>query len=217
MQAVVDTDRCVGSTELETAADVFMALRPRLFGIAYRMLNAVVDAEDAVQDVWLRWQTVDRDGVRDATAFLVTMTTRVCINALGSAYTRREIRTETTQCEMSDAGADPSSGVEQAETLHAATLHLMARLTPPEYAAYILREAFDYPHGLIAATLDVTDVNARQLVSRARRRLASKHHGSVDAADHERLHTAFVAAAQDGNMAGLERVLGAAAGRSTRW
>jgi RNA polymerase sigma-70 factor, ECF subfamily len=195
------------SSDLNDAAEIFTAVRPRLFGVAYRMLGGVADAEDIVQDVWLRWQTCDRAAVRDATAFLMTATTRLCINTLQSAHARRETHAEPWLAEPVDTGADPALRAERAEALKFATSMLLAKLPPAERAAYILREAFDYPYDLIARTIRVTDVNARQLVSRAKKHLATDRCESTSAADRHRLLTAFVTAARAGDMAALENVL----------
>jgi RNA polymerase sigma-70 factor (ECF subfamily) len=186
-------------------------VRPRLFGIAYRMLSSVVDAEDIVQDVWLRWQTCDRDAVRNAVAFLVTATTRMCINHMQSAHARRETYIGPWLPEPVDTGADPALGAERGAALQVATLMLLERLSPTERAAYVLREAFDYPYELIGTTIQVTEVNARQLVSRARRHLADGRRESNTATDPRRLLTAFVAAANTGNMTALETVFAAEA------
>ena len=195
------------SPDLRDAIDVFAAVRPRLFGVAYRMLGGVADAEDIVQDVWLRWQTCDRGAVRDATAFLMTATTRLCINTLQSAHARRETHAGPWLPEPVDTGADPALDAERAEALKFATSMLLEKLPPAERAAYILREAFDYPYELIARTIRVTDVNARQLVSRARKHLATDRRESTSPADQHRLLTAFVTAARAGDMAALENVL----------
>jgi RNA polymerase sigma-70 factor (ECF subfamily) len=194
-------------SDMNDAAEIFAAVRPRLFGVAYRMLGGVADAEDIVQDVWLRWQTCDRAAVRDAAAFLMTATTRLCINTLQSARARRETYAGPWLPEPVDTGADPALGAERAEALRFATSMLLEKLPPAERAAYILREAFDYPYELIARTIRVSDVNARQLVSRARKHLATDRCESTSAADRLRLLTAFVTAARAGDMAALEDVL----------
>ncbi|MDV3130092.1 RNA polymerase sigma-70 factor [Mycobacterium sp. 21AC1] len=197
------------SPDLADAVDVFTAVRSRLFGVAYRMLGSVAEAEDVVQDVWLRWQESDRDTVRDPVAFLVTATTRACLNVLQSARARRETYAGPWLPEPVDTSADPALGAERDEALHVATLMLMEKLAPPERAAYILREAFDYPYGLIAETIQVSDVNARQLVSRARRHLNVRRAAPASSAEQKRLLAAFIEAAQTGDMASLEELLAA--------
>ena len=122
----------------------FMSVRPRLFGIAYRMLGSAAEAEDIVQDVWVRWQTADRSLVRDAAAFLVTTATRLAINVMQSARSRRETYVGTWLPEPVDTSADPGLGAERGEALECGVLLLLEKLSPTERAAYILREAFDY-------------------------------------------------------------------------
>lgn len=199
------------STDLADATEIFAEVRPRLFGIAYRMLSSGADAEDIVQDVWLRWQICDRDAVRNPVAFLVTATTRMCINHMQSAHARRETYIGPWLPEPVDTTADPALGAERGAALQVATLMLLERLTPTERAAYVLREAFDYPYDLIGTTIQVTEVNARQLVSRARRHLAADRRASSTATDPHRLLTAFVAAANTGNMTTLETMFAAEA------
>lgn len=194
-------------TDLADAEEVFSEVRPRLFGLAYRMLGSVTEAEDVLQDAWVRWQSSDRDGVREPAAFLTTMVTRMCINVLQSARARRETYVGPWLPEPVDTSADPALGAERGEALQAATLMLMEKLPPPERAAYILREAFDYPYELIGETIQVSDVNARQLVSRARKHLAVRRGEPAGAGEQRRLLTAFVAAAQTGDMADLEELL----------
>ncbi|MEU1619297.1 RNA polymerase sigma-70 factor [Streptomyces sp. NPDC005722] len=192
---------------LDEAAKVFTALRPRLFGIAYRMLGSAAEAEDVVQDVWLRWQAADRDVVENPTAFLTTATTRLAINVTQSARVRREGYVGPWLPEPVDTRADPALGAERGEAVEIAVLFLLERLTPTERAAYVLREAFDYPYREIAAVLDLSEANSRQLVSRARKHIAAGRREQVDTAEHRRLLEAFVAAARAGDMAGLEKLL----------
>jgi RNA polymerase sigma-70 factor (ECF subfamily) len=142
-----------GAADLEEAAAVFTNLRPRLFGIAYRMLASATEAEDLVQEVWLRWQAYDRSAVVNPAAFLATTTTRLAINALRSARVRRETYIGPWLPEPVDTSADPYLGAERGEALEFAALLLMEKLTPSERAAYVLREAFDYPYGQIAGIL----------------------------------------------------------------
>ncbi len=156
-----------GIADLEEAAAVFASLRPRLFGIAYRMLSSATEAEDLVQEVWLRWQKYDRSTVDNPAAFLATTTTRLAINALQSARMRRETYIGPWLPEPVDTSADPYLGAERGEALEFAALLLMEKLTPSERAAYVLREAFDYPYRQIAGILQLAEPAVRQLVSRA--------------------------------------------------
>jgi len=185
----------------------FAAVRPRLFGIAYRMLGSAVEAEDIVQDSWLRWQATDRSLVRDVPAFLATITTRLAITLSQSARMRHETYIGPWLPEPVDTSADPTLGAERGEALSVAVLMLLEKLTPTERAAYILREAFDYEYLQISEIIQVSEASARQLVSRGRKHLVTERRQPVTSTQQERLLTAFVAAAQSGDLARLERLL----------
>jgi RNA polymerase sigma factor (sigma-70 family) len=197
------------SDDLAQAAAVFTSVRPRLFGIAYRMFGSAAEAEDLVQEAWLRWQAYDRAAVDNPAAFLSTTITRLAINELQSARARRETYIGPWLPEPVDTSADPYLGAERGEALELAALLLMERLTPHERAAYVLREAFDYSYSDISVVLKSTDAAARQLVSRARRHMAGGRRAPVAAAAQRELLTAFVAAARSGDMAALERLFAA--------
>ena len=182
----------------------FLCARPRLFGIAYRMLGCAAQAEDIVQDAWIRWQTTDRSSVRNPLAFLVTATTRLAINVLQSAHARRETCAGQSSPEPVDTSTDPSVATERGEALNLALLLLLERLSPVERASYVLREAFSYPHGEIADILHVEEANARQLVTRAREHVSSGRRAPVSSTAQRRLLNAFVAAARTGDLAKLE-------------
>ncbi|WP_232014162.1 RNA polymerase sigma-70 factor [Glycomyces terrestris] len=194
---------------LDGAAAVFTAVRPRLFGIAYRMLGSASEAEDLVQEVWLRWQAYDRESVAEPGAFLATIATRLSINALQSARARRETYVGPWLPEPVDAAADPYLGAERGEALEYATLLLMERLSPNERAAYVLREAFDYAYDQIAEIIGTSAVAVRQLVSRARRHIADGRRSRPDRDGQRALLEAFMAAARSGDMAELERLFAA--------
>ena len=194
---------------LDGVADEFAQVRPRLFGIAYRMLGSVVDAEDIVQDVWVKWQAHDRASVRDATAFLVTMTTRLAINATQTARARRETYVGPWLPEPVDTTADPELGAERGEALETAVLVLLEKLSPTERAAFVLREAFDYPYRRIAGMLEITESNARKLLSRARQAVMAERRNPVDATRHRTLLSAFLSAAQAGDFDELESLFAA--------
>lgn len=198
-----------GSVSYADAA-TFHRVRPRLFGIAYRMLGSAPDADEVVQDTWIRWQGTDRSKVRDAAAFLAATTTRLAINVSHSARARRETAVEPGSIEPVDAAAGPSLQAERREALELAVRMLLEKLSPTERAVYVLREAFDYPYGQIAATLGLSEVNARQLGTRARRRLDSERHRPVPIGEQRRLLELFVAAAQQGELESLEQLLAAA-------
>lgn len=200
---VTDTGTSEG---LEQAAEVFGRLRPRLFGIAYRMLSSVAEAEDLVQDVWLRWQQVDRNQVENPAAYLATATTRLAINAAQSARVRRETYIGPWLPEPVDTSADPYLGAERGEALEFVVLTLLERLSPNERAAYVLREAFDYPYGQIADILELNEPAVRKLVSRARARVQGERRAAVAPAEQRRLLEAFVSAARSGDFAALEEL-----------
>ncbi|MDP9793462.1 RNA polymerase sigma-70 factor (ECF subfamily) [Catenuloplanes nepalensis] len=185
----------------------FLGTRDRLFGIGYRMLGSVAEAEDLVQETWMRWQRTDHRTVRDPAAYLVTTITRLAINEATSARARRETYPGPWLPEPVATGPDPALGAERAEALELAVLVLLERLGARERAAYVLREAFDYPYRRIAEILEVSEPNARQLVTRARAHLAEHRRAPADAATHRRLLDAFLAAARDGDVGRLEAVL----------
>src|SRR4051794_28431676 len=193
--------------ELEEATAVFADLRPRLFGIAYRMLGSVTEAEDLVQDVWLRWQTSDRSAVINPGAYLATAITRLAINATQSARARRETYIGPWLPEPVDTSADPYLGAERGEALNFAVLLMLEKLSPHERAAYILREAFDYPYDQIAGILQSSEPAVRQLVSRARKHLRAERRTPATGPQQRRLLEAFVAAARTGDLAALETLL----------
>jgi RNA polymerase sigma-70 factor (ECF subfamily) len=196
--------------DLKAAAQVFAAVRPRLFGIAYRMLGTVADAEDIVQDTWLRWQAYDRATVREPAAFLATTATRLAMNVLRSARVQRETYIGPWLPEPVDTSSDPTLGAERGEALGFAVLVLLEKLSPSERAAYVLREAFDYPYAEIGRIVEASEQSARQLVSRARKHLAAeKRSRAVSDAERTRLLTAFMAAAERGDMEALEKLFAA--------
>ncbi|MFF8844316.1 sigma-70 family RNA polymerase sigma factor [Streptomyces sp. NPDC015127] len=205
----MDEQQPLTDGSLNEAADAFQRLRPRLFGIAYRILGSVSEAEDVVQDVWVRWQGADRGAVLDPGAFLAKITTRLAINVAQSARVRREAYVGPWLPEPVDTSVDPQVGAERGEALELAVLLVLQKLNPVERAAYVLREAFDYAYGEIAAILQLSQANTRQIVSRARKRLSAERREPVDTAQHRRLLEAFVAAARHGDVAALENVLSA--------
>jgi RNA polymerase sigma-70 factor, ECF subfamily len=187
----------------------FEAVRPRLFGIAYRTLESAADAGDVVQDAWLRWQRTDRNAVRDAAAFLATTTKRLALNVAQSAHARRETSIQPWHPEQVDVHADPTLRAERREAIELAMRTVSEKLSPTERAAYVLREAFDYPYRQISDVLATSEANARQLVTRARVRLAGERRRHVSAAEQQRLVDAFLDAAQNGDLTTLEELLAA--------
>jgi RNA polymerase sigma-70 factor (ECF subfamily) len=197
----------VATSTYDDGLSAFLGVRPRLFGIAYRMLGSAAEAEDIVQDVWLRWQTADRSLVRDAAAFLATTATRLAINVMQSARSRRETYVGPWLPEPVDTSADPGSGVERGEALQLGVVVLLKTLSPTERAAYILREAFDYSYRDIANVLRLEEANARQVVTRARQHVVNGRRMPTSSTGQTRLLDAFIAAAQHGDVAGLESLL----------
>lgn len=175
------------------------------------MLGTAAEAEDLVQDVWLRWQAVDHSLVVDPPAFLITTATRLALTATQSARARRETYVGPWLPEPVDTSANPALGAERAQALEFAVLVLLEKLTPQERAAYILREAFDYPYRRIAEILEIQEPHTRQLVTRARRHLSEQRQTPAPPAEQRRLLAAFLAAAQQGDLAGLESLLAAEA------
>ena len=192
--------------ELDAAMELFATQRRRLFGIAYRMLGTVADAEDIVQETWIRWQGTDRSQVQEPAAFLATVATRLSINVLQSAHTKRETYIGPWLPEPVNTDDDPALGAERAEALQFAILLTLEKLTPTERAAYILREAFDYPYPRIAEVISSSVVSARQLVSRARAHLGSTRHAPAGPGHQRRLLEAFLVAARSGDARQLERL-----------
>ena len=181
----------------EEAAD-FQSIRPRLFGIAYQMLGRAADAEDVVQDVWVRWHGADRAQVRDRTAFLVTITTRTALNVVTSARARREVPVDRWLPEQVPACHDPTLAAERSADLEAAIRLLLERLSPIERAVFVLREAFEYPFRDIADALEISESNTRQLGRRARSHLTEQRHQRARPAEADQLFTAFLDAARAG-------------------
>jgi RNA polymerase sigma-70 factor (ECF subfamily) len=171
--------------------------------------QSAAEADDIVQDVWLRWQTTDRSVILDAPAFLATMTTRLAINLVQSARSRHETHIGTWLPEPVDTRHDPHLGAERGEALEFAILLLLEKLSPTERASYVLHEAFDYSYQGIAAVLKLTEANIRQLVSRARKHISDGRRATVSAAEQRRLLVAFMDAAQKGDTAALEELFAA--------
>ncbi|MBE2315714.1 sigma-70 family RNA polymerase sigma factor [Solirubrobacter sp. CPCC 204708] len=198
MSAVSDTDTVS-----------FLHVRHRLVGVARRVLGGPADAEDVVQDAWVRWQESDRSVVRDPTAFLTTTTARLALNVGGSARVRHETDFGASSPEIVDAAADPVRDAERGEAVAHALATVCETLSPTERAVYVLREAFDYPHRRISEVVGLSEANVRQVARRARRRLDGEPHGTADPGTHARLVEAFVAAARTGDLPRLERELAA--------
>ena len=183
--------------------------RPAVFGVAYRLLGSVADAEDVAQDVWLRAAGSDLSGVEDLQAWLVTVAGRRSYDILKSARVRREAYVGPWLPEPLLTGPDASEPVLVDESVSAAMLLVMEELTPPERVAFVLHDVFELEFGRIAEVLDVSVPAARQLASRARRRVAKAKQSAPQAPkeERERVLATFRAAYQSGDLAGLIRLL----------
>jgi RNA polymerase sigma factor (sigma-70 family) len=194
-------------TEPDDAVAIFISTRPRLLAIACRILASTSDAEDVVQETWLRWQKADRETVANPQALLATMTSRLAINVRQSARRRREICVESCESEAGDLSADPATRAERGEAIEQAVLLILGRLTPSERAAYVPRAAFGYSYQQISEVLDLGTANTRQLVSRTRRHVTADGRPTGTTASHQRFLRAFLAAARAGDFGDLEQML----------
>ncbi len=192
--------------------------RRRLRGLAYRMLGSMAEAEDAVQEAYLRWHDADREDVVEARAFLITTTTRICLDVLKSARVRRE---EYVGPWLPDPVVDtsalaPDTQTEMAEDLSVALLLALDRLSPLERAAFLLHDVFDYSFTQVATALGRNEAACRQLASRARTRvrdarpagaIPARAGGSPVDAKHAEIVSAFLAASRSGDLATLTQLL----------
>ncbi|HKS98946.1 MAG TPA: RNA polymerase sigma-70 factor [Rugosimonospora sp.] len=191
------------------AAKVFEEHRPVLLGLGYRLLGSVWDAEDVVQEAYLRWLRTDRSVVREPRAFLITVVSRLALDQLRSARATREAYPgEWLPEPVAGDAFGPQETAELRDSLSYATLHLMERLSPPERAVFVLREAFDLPYDRIAEIVDGTAANCRQLHHRAAQRLAEgRDRFRPSAAEHSALLHRFLDAARTGDLATLTDLL----------
>jgi RNA polymerase sigma-70 factor (ECF subfamily) len=192
--------------------------RRRLLGLAYRMLGSMADAEDAVQEAYLRWHATDRDRVSDARAFLMTTTTRICLDVLTSARARREqyVGPWLPEPVLDTAALAPDSRTELAEDLSVALLLILDQMSPLERAAFVLHDVFDFSFTEVAAALERSEAACRQLATRARAHLRAARprgatpppvrSGGIDA-KHAQLISAFAAATQSGDLHALMELL----------
>lgn len=189
--------------------EAFEKLRGRLTGLAYRMLGSRADAEDAVQDAFLRWSAADRARVSNAEAYLVRVVTRLCLDKLKSAQARREVYVGPWLPEpVLDADAlSPERHTELADDLSFALLLALDRLSPLERAAFLLHDVFDAPFSDVAMTLDRSEAACRQLAARARKAVREQRPSPAPLQEHERLLAAFTQAAVSGDLAALKAVL----------
>jgi len=203
--------------EMPDPAASFEPHRRRLLGLAYRMLGSMADAEDAVQEAYLRWHGANRDAVSDPKAFLMTTTARICLDLLTSARARREAYVGPWLPEpvLDTPSLAPDSHTELAEDLSVALLLTLDRLSPLERAAFLLHDVFDFSFSEVAAALDRSEAACRQLAARARAHVREVRPrgaalaaapGRIDA-KHEQLLNTFIAATRSGDLAALTRLL----------
>ncbi|MFC9618656.1 RNA polymerase sigma-70 factor [Streptomyces sp. NPDC056930] len=197
----------------DTATDVFEDHRPVLTGVAYRMLGRIADAEDVVQEAWLRWSSASREEVREPRAFLVRITTRLAIDRLRQVQSRREAYVgpwlpEPLVTDFGPAVPDTAEQAVLADSVSVAVLVVLESLSPLERAVFVLREAFGFPYAEIAATLDRTEAAVRQLAGRARHHVEErKPRYDVDPAQRRDLTERFLAAAAGGDIEELLALL----------
>ncbi|MFF8195411.1 RNA polymerase sigma-70 factor [Streptomyces bobili] len=193
----------------DTLTDVFEAHRSFLLGVAYRMLGRVADAEDVVQDAWLRWAAADRGDVREPRAYLVRVVTRLALDRLARIKARNEAYVgpwlpEPYVTDFGDTVQDTAERAVLADSVSLAVLVVLESLSPLERAVFVLREAFGYPHADIAAVLDRSESAVRQLAGRARRHVDERRpRYDVDPVQRRELTERFLVAAAEGDLAGL--------------
>ncbi len=197
----------------DTVTEVFEEHRPVLMGVAYRMLGRVADAEDVVQEAWLRWSGGDRSDVREPRAYLVRVTTRLALDRLRQARARNEAYVgpwlpEPYVTDYGDAVPDTAERAVLADSVSLAVLVVLESLSPLERAVFVLREAFGYPYAEIAVTLDRSEPAVRQLAGRARRHVEERRpRYEVDPVERRDLTERFLAAATEGDLEGLMSLL----------
>lgn len=193
------------------SGDAFLACRPRLLGIAYGLLGELTEAEDVVQDTWLRWDQADGDAVRNPEAFLITVTTRLALDRLRSARARREVYVGPWLPEplVTDVETPETKAIE-AERLSLALLGALERLNPVERAVLVLRDVFDLEYAEIADILERTPAGVRQIAKRARDHAGdSTRRQPVDEEERQRLANAFLLAAVSGDIEQIRELLAA--------
>ncbi|MFI9345698.1 RNA polymerase sigma-70 factor [Streptomyces sp. NPDC052773] len=197
----------------DTATDLFEEHRPLLLGVAYRMLGRVADAEDVVQDTWLRWAGADRSAVRETRAYLVRVTTRLAIDRLRQIKARGETYVgpwlpEPYVTAYEDTVPDAAERAVLADSVSLAVLVVLESLSPLERAVFVLREAFGYPYAEIAALLDRGEPAVRQMAARARKHVDERRpRYDVDPAQRRDLTERFLTAAAEGDLTGLMALL----------
>jgi RNA polymerase sigma-70 factor (ECF subfamily) len=193
-----------------TEIDLFQTHRPALFAVAYRMLGSATDAEDILQDAWLRFAGARPSDLRSAKAYLTTIVTRLCLDRLKSARATREeyVGPWLPEPVVTSDRPGPERSLAQAESVTLAFMVLLETLSPEERAVFLLREVFDYEYDEIAQMLETTSANCRQLFHRAKGRIAERKPRFREAMDEKRpLVERFVRAFSEGSEAGLTSVL----------
>ncbi|MFF7887437.1 RNA polymerase sigma-70 factor [Streptomyces sp. NPDC007896] len=198
---------------IDTATEVFEEHRPVLMGVAYRMLGRVADAEDVVQEAWLRWSGADRTEVREPRAYLVRVVTRLAVDRLRQVRSRNEAYVgpwlpEPYVTDFGDTAPDTAERAVLADSVSLAVLVVLESLSPLERAVFVLREAFGYPYADIAAVLDRGEPAVRQLAGRARKHVEERRpRYEVDPAERRDLTERFLAAAGGGDLEALMSLL----------
>jgi RNA polymerase sigma-70 factor (TIGR02957 family) len=197
-------------SERQSDLDEFLVARPKLFSVAYRMLGSASEAEDVLQEAYLRWQSTPRDGVESPQAFLTSIVVRLSIDVLRSARVRREAYVGPWLPEplVDDTGPGPAEAAELADSVSLAFLVLLEELTPVERAVFLLREVFGYGYADVAAMVGKSEDNCRQLVARGRRHVANRRTRFEADSEHGRELTArFLGACTTGDLDELKRML----------
>ncbi|MFF0426556.1 RNA polymerase sigma-70 factor [Streptomyces sp. NPDC004520] len=207
------TDIPAVADETDTLTALFVEHRPTLLGVAYRMLGRAADAEDVVQEAWLRWTAADRAAVREPRAFLVRVTTRLAVDRLRQAQARHESYVgpwlpEPLVTDFGPAAPDTAERAVLADSVSLAVLVVLESLSPLERAVFVLREAFGFPYGEIATALDRSEAAVRQLAGRARRHVdEGRPRYDVDPAERRDLTERFLTAAAGGDLGELLALL----------
>ncbi len=196
------------SDDNAAATATFVAQQPRLLGVSYRILGSMVDAEDVIQDAWLRWSAVDHGTVYNSEGFLTTIVTRLSIDRLRQLKTRREVYAGPWLPEPVTANIDPQAAAELADSLSLAVLVLLETLSPLERAAFVLHEVFAEPYPAVAEILGREEAAVRQLVHRGRRHIEDGGaRFGADRATHTAVVDRFTEACQSADLDALLAVL----------
>jgi RNA polymerase sigma-70 factor, ECF subfamily len=205
-----ELDRDPYDTQRSVKLGHFDQYRGLLFSIAYRMLGSVSDAEDMMQETFIKWQEVTDENIRSPRAYLVTILSRLCINHLQSAQVQREeyIGVWLPEPIITDSGDGPFNLIKVDESISMAFLVLLERLTPTERAVFLLREVFEYEYGEIGSIIRQSEVNCRQILKRARQHIAAlRPRFEIAKSNHDALLESFLKAIGTGELSGLVALL----------